>query len=223
VALEMPPSVYPAQTNYPLPINIGKHNNHPTAASSLTNGSYATDDGRDDEVMMMDNNGIVYKQIPTPLPHSVTTRTMQPPPQYLEMEASTGGGISYGEIMDYNNSSEQQQQYYLNQPNADHIQPDPGCFCLGYNMLDYIISAAPLTQQKQRPSLVLNGKKQRLSGVLRPVRLPRVNESATMMEQGSRPFDSADDHDNLSEVIDTTVELSSSLSAIKKMKSLEPE
>lgn len=222
VTLEMPPSEHPPHTYHPLPIIIGKHNNHPTAASSLTNGSYTTDDGRDDEVMMMmDDNGIVYKKIPTHLPHSVTTRTIQPSPQYLEMEASTGGGTSYGEVMDYNTNSEH-HQHYLYQPNTDHIQPDPGCFCLGYNMLDYIISAAP-TQQKQRTSLVLNGKKQRLSGVLRPARLPRVTESATMMEHGGRPIDNVDDHDNMTEDIDATVERSTSLSAIKKMRNVDPE
>ena len=139
-----------------------------------------------------------------------------PPHPYLEMEAST----SYGE-MDYNNTAneQQEQQHYLNQPIMDHVQPDPGCFCLGYNMLDYIISAAP---PKPRPSM---GKKQRLNGVLRPVRLPRVTESATMIDHVGRPIDTRDYHiDMMSEVMDTTAELSSSsVSPIKKIRSVDPE
>ncbi len=204
-----------------LPIIIGKHNNHPTAASSLTNGSFMTDDGRDDELMMMmDDNGIVYKKIPAHLPHSGTTRTTQ---EYLEMEPSMGGGASYGEMIDYNSNAGNEQQHYLNQPNTDHIQPDPGCFCLGYNMLDYIISAAPPTQ---RPPL--NGKKQRLNGVLRPVRLPPVTESVSMMEHMSRlnhNLDNNYDEDIMSEVIDTNVELKSSTSSLlaKKISNVEPE
>ena len=216
VATDMPPHAF----DHPLPIMIGPTNHHhPTAASSLTNGSYTTDDGRDDElVMMMGDQAVLYNKIPAHLPQSVTTHTMQPPQpyQYLEMEASTA---SYGE-MDYNSKNEQQhQQHYLNPPNMDHIQQDPGCFCLGYNMLDYIISAAPPTPAKQRASL---GKKQRLNGVLRPVRLPRVTESATMIDHIGRPMDQMD---MLSEVIDatTTVELSSSVAPIKKMRSVEPE
>lgn len=204
--------------NHPLPIIIDKPNNHPTAASSLTNGSYTTDDGRDDELIMMDyNQGIVYTKIPAHLPHSVTTRAMHPPYPYLEMEPSTGGGTSYGE-MDYNSNNEQ-QAHYLNQPNMDLVQPDPGCFCLGYNMLDYIISAAPPSPPKQRPSL---GKKQRLNGVLRPVRLPRVTESATMIDHAGRPILNSNGM-MMSEVIDTTVERSKSNSPIKKIRSVEPE
>ena len=204
-----------------LPIIIGKHDYHPTAASSLTNGSFTTNDGRDDELMMMmDDNGIVYKKIPAHLPHSVTTRTTQ---QYLEMEPSMGGGASYGEMMDYHSNAVNEQQHYLNQPNTDHIQPDPGCFCLGYNMLEYIISAAPPTQ---RPPL--HGKKPRLNGVLRPVRLPPVTENLSMMEHMSRLNHNLDNNyheDVMSEVIDTNVELKSATSSLlaKKISNVDPE
>jgi hypothetical protein len=75
------------------------------------------------------------------------------PHNFLEMEPSTGH--SYRE--DPNNQ---------NIPDlVHHSAPDPGCFCLGYNMLEYVLS----------PPVAPRALKRNV-GVLRPARLPRVDE-----------------------------------------------
>jgi hypothetical protein len=79
---------------------------------------------------------------------------LPPPHNFLEMEPSAGH--SYHEE-DPNN---------MNLPDLiHHSAPDPGCFCLGYNMLEYVLSP-PVPPRALKRNV----------GVLRPARLPRVDE-----------------------------------------------
>jgi hypothetical protein len=114
-----------------------------------------------------------------------------PPHQYkfLEMEVSTGHSYNEG-------------QNDLNIPDlVHHTAPDPGCFCLGYDMLEYVLS--PPVQPR-----VLK----RNVGVLRPARLPRVDEVGT----------TALDAMAIPEIIDVSTTINKK-NAKSREKSVEPE
>jgi hypothetical protein len=165
------------------PTIIRKNIHHPPSTSSLTNGTTMTEDKRDDEMLAA---SIMYNTIPSHISHHQQHHQHY----YLEMEASTGGA-SFGDNSHNDDHSNIERTYHpdLIQQNNNSIPIEPGCFCLGYNMLEYIISSAqptPTTLTTNRPL----GKKQP-RGVLRPVRLPRVNESINRMESDTNSPDAS--------------------------------
>jgi hypothetical protein len=151
------------------------------ASSTLTyDGTNLTDDGRDDHEMMMMasayNSNMYHCKNEIPKQHQ----------HYLEMEAVSADISNNQKLMDPyidNNSPDQTQASTNNDPNSI---PDPGCFCLGYNMLEYIISSSVSPATKQRHQGRYNHHRHHgnsNNGVLHPVRLPIVREvDGTMAE-----------------------------------------
>ena len=120
-----------------------------SAASSLTEVTLQTEDDRDEI-------SFPAKKIPDQLPG----RRRRPDTQhFLEMEAS---------VNDEETSYTQEGAVTV----ATTGLPDPGCFCMGYNMLDYVLPP---------PTNVYSAKNQRLG--LRTKQLSRVEEDTAALPE----------------------------------------
>jgi hypothetical protein len=179
----------PMRSPQPHSNNHPNHHHSPSTTSSLTSATFINEDGRDDE------------HIPIHLPKNAKSNLLHASQQqqqyFLEMEASTVHTASYHE--DYDAFTNHDLVYHP-------PLPDPGCFCLGYNMLEYVL-APPVPRQP----VVMN--KKRIVGVMRPVRLPRVDESNVV---GTTAIDT------IPEVIDLSGNKKHAATVLRG-KSVEPE
>jgi hypothetical protein len=142
--------------------------------SSLTSFTLQTaDDDRDETSFPLSS------KIPDVLPGGrKATPVLSPYEQqyFLEMEPSV------------NNDTQAQHDEYSKDlaATSNTILPDPGCFCLGINMLDYVL---PPTSRHSNASnahlgtMKSSGRSSRLKGVMRPTRMALVQEDEPVLPE----------------------------------------
>jgi hypothetical protein len=92
---------------------------------------------------------------------------------FLEMEPSV-----------HNGTEAQQDEYSKDLATNNTILPDPGCFCLGINMFDYML---PPTSHHAAANghlgMKSSGRSSRLKGVMRPTRMALVQEDEPVLPE----------------------------------------
>lgn len=135
-----------------------------SATSSLT--SYMTMQAEDDrdEVSFP-----AAKKIPDELPgrRKAAAAIITEHQPFLEMEAS----VNENKNDDVHNDDDEEDSSNMDLVTAANALPDPGCFCLGYDMLEYVLPPPTTSYNTSKKN-----QRRQLSGVMRPSQLPRVEE-----------------------------------------------
>lgn len=147
----------------PVVVAIVKRNpkkGYDSESSSLTGATMQTEEDRDETSFP------IAKTIPDQLPGGQRSRQEQQDYYFLELEESVNGESNYNNNINNN----------LDGMTAAATLPDPGCFCLGYNMLDYVLPPPP-----PQGGMYLKKNSPRLG--IRHSRLPRVKEEQTCLPE----------------------------------------